>query len=213
MVCAALSGASALPALAAPPRGTLTSHEYTVLSSGEAKYTAALKRINWDAAFAACRAVGSSTDLLKGERDSCLTETRLLKGLANFPRHESNCGTAEPHKDLCLVPLYVGLTNNAKAMYQADMVERRVAAQRGFTGRCLDVLGNTSRQLEQQRALANATEKLTNDVRTGAEIVEGKLPSNAINVSKVDSDAKAFERDANLVLAQTGPKLSACPHQ
>jgi hypothetical protein len=212
---AALSGAGAISALAAAPRGTLTSHEYALLTRGEQKAVTAMRKqpVNWNALPAVCRTLGSSTTLLKSERASCLAEAQLFRGLVDFPRQESDCGTTEPHKDICIVPLYVGLTKDAEAMYQADVVEDQVAAQRGFTGRCLEALANTAKQLEQQHELATATAQITKDVQTSTAVIEGKLPSTDVNVAQVDADAKTFEHDVNLVLGQSTPKLSTCPHQ
>jgi hypothetical protein len=155
--------------------------------------------------------VGSSNALLKSQRSSCLVSTQLYADLANFPGHESKCGTAEPHKDVCIVPLYIGLTKDATATYHTDSANYKLLAHLGFTGRCLDVLANTTKQLNQQHQLAAATEKATKDVQTGAEVVEGKLPSSAVHISQVHADVSVFERDVKLVIEQTTPKLSNCP--
>jgi hypothetical protein len=213
--CTALCGVSVIPALAATQGGTLTSHEYAQLSSDEVKYAKALnaRPVNWKALLAICRTVGSSNALLKTQRASCLVSTQLDADLANFPSHESKCGTAQPHKDVCIVPLYVGLAKDATAMYHTDLADYKVLTRRGFTGRCLDALANTAKQLNQQHQLAAATAEVTKDVQKTAKVVEGKLPSSAVNVSEVDADAKAFERDVKLVVDQTSPELSNCPHQ
>jgi hypothetical protein len=215
VACLALGGTWAIPALASAPHGTLTSHEYALLSSAEAKLGTALRKapVSWGGARAACHAVGSSTTLLESERASCLTETQLYEGLADFPRQESSCGTSQPHYDLCVLPLYTDLARDSKALYYADTVEYQQAAQRGLTGRCFDALANTTMQLGEQRDLATTTEKLKADLQLAIKVEEGKLPSSAITASQINSDAKAFERDGHLVLDQSGPKLSVCPHQ
>ncbi len=214
-VCLALGAAWAVPTVSDASTTTLSSREYSLLLSGEAKLQQALTRkpVSWAAVRAACRGVGTSTALLKSERASCVDETQLFEGLANFPRQEGRCGSAQPHKDICVVPLYKGLTKDAEAMYRADAVTYQRAAQRGFTGRCIDALANTKTQLGQQRQLATATANITSDVELAAKVSEGKLPSGAITVATADADAKAFERDADVVLAQSSPKVSSCPHQ
>jgi len=213
--CATLCGISVIPAAAATQGATLTSHEYTQLSGDEARFAKAFNAtpVNWNALLAICRTVGSSNALLKTQRASCLVATQLDADLANFPRRESKCGTAQPHKDVCIVPLYVGVTKDATAMYKTDLADYRVLTQLGFTGRCLDVLGNTTKQLNQQRQLAAATEKVTKDIQRSAAVVEGKLPTSAVSVSQADADVKAFGRDVKLAIDQTTPGLSNCPHQ
>jgi len=213
--CLALGAGWIVPAVSSASTGTLSSREYALLSSGEAKLQQALTRkpVSWGGVRAVCESVGSSTALMKSERASCVAQTQLFEGLADFPRHEGRCGTAQPHKDICVVPLYTGLAKDAEALYHANSVTYERAAQRGFTGRCLDALANSKAQLGEQRELATATASITSDVQLAAKVAEGKLPSGAITVARVDADAKAFEHDADLVLAQSSPKLSSCPHQ
>jgi hypothetical protein len=215
VACVTLGGAWAIPALATARQGTLTSHEYALLVNAQTKLGTALRKtpVSWDELHAICGTVGSSTTLVKSERASCIAETRLLEGLVDFPSREGRCGTAQPRKDVCTAPLYTALAKHAKVMYDADVVERQRSTQRGFTGRCLQALANTTKQLGEQRDLATATEKLSKDVQLAVQIVEGKLPSSTISASQVEADAKAFEHDGDLVLGQNSPKLSSCPHQ
>jgi hypothetical protein len=216
VACLALGCALTVPALAAGPSGTLTGKEYALLSSAEAKVTGVSKQkksVNWHELLTVCRSVGSSTMLLSTQSGGCVADVRLFQGLAKFPGQESKCGTAQPHKDLCLVPLYAGLARDANAVYTTAVDARRVSLQRGFTGSCLDALGGDAKQIGEQRKLATETQILANDVKLAARVVEGKLPSSDVNVSKINADAKAFERDANLVLGQNSPKLSVCSHR
>jgi hypothetical protein len=211
--CFALAGTSAVVALAAQPHGTLTATEYQSLSSAVARFTAALdkKPTNWNAVRASCRAVGSSTALLRTQRADCLAQTQLVDGLANFPGEEAKCGSASPHKYVCLIPLYAALARDASAMYSTGVSARREAVKRGFSGRCLDALGNTNKIMSDERTLATATGALAKDVRTLAAVAKGQLPTSAI--SKFQADAKSFEAEANRVLSYSSPTLSRCPRQ
>jgi hypothetical protein len=215
VACVALCGVLTVPALAAAPQGKLTSQEYTLLSSAQARVAAALAKnsVNWNAVRALCEGPGSSTTLLKTQVAGCAAEIELFEGLADFPADESKCGKAEPHKDVCLAPLYAAIANDANALYSTVVAARQAAVQRGFTGSCLDALGDTTKQISEQRELATVTQGLAHEIVLAAEVVEGKLPSSDLDVSKLDSYAKAFEHDAGLVIGQSSPKLSVCPHQ
>jgi hypothetical protein len=212
---AVLIGASAVPALAAQPRGTLTAAEYGLLTGAQAKFTAALnkKPIDWNAALVSCRAVGSSTALLRTQREGCLAETQLVDGLASFPGEQTKCGTASPQKYLCLVPIYAALAKAAKAVYSTDVSARQVAVKRGFSGACLDALASPKKITSDERTLATSTETLAKDVKTLAAVAKGQLPASVINISKFQADAKTFEVEAGRVLEYNSPKLSRCPHQ
>jgi len=215
VACVALCGALTVPALAAAPQGKLTSQEYTLLSSAQAKLGAALAKntVKWSAVHAICEGPGSSTTLLKTQVAGCAAEVQLFEGLADFPADESKCGKAEPHKDVCLAPLYTAIAKDANALYATVVAARQAAVQRGFTGSCLDALGDTPGQINEQRDLATVTRGLAHEIELAAEVVEGKLPTSDLKVSKLDSYAKAFEHDAGLVIGQSSPKLSVCPHQ
>jgi hypothetical protein len=215
VACVALCGALAVPALAAAPQGKLTSQEYALLSSAQAKVGAALSKnaVKWSAVRAICQGPGSSTTLLKTQVAGCVAEVELFEGLADFPADESKCGNTEPHKDVCLAPLYTAIANDAGALYASVVAARQAAVQRGFTGSCLDALGDTPKQVSEQQSLATVTQGLAHEIKLAAEVVEGKLPTSDLNVSKLDSYAKAFQRDASLVIGQSSPKLSVCPHQ
>jgi hypothetical protein len=213
--CLVLAGASTSAVLAAQPHGTLTATEYRLLFGAQKKFAAALskKPIDWNAARAGCRSVGSSTALLRFQREGCLSETRLVDGLYSFQGEENRCGTASPHRYVCLVPIYAALAKAANAMYLTDVSARREAVTRGFSGACLDALANSTKIVSDERVLATSTETLAKDVKTLAAVAKGQLPASAINISKFRADAKTFEVETDRVLYYKSPSLSRCPHQ
>lgn len=83
-------------ATAAAPHGTLTSTEYRQLSAGVGALNRSVsaKSVNWAKAWAACRAMGGRTDLLRTQRTACLTSVAVLDSLASFPREQRRCSSA-----------------------------------------------------------------------------------------------------------------------
>jgi hypothetical protein len=99
LVCALIAAAGSSAAAAAPPRGTLTSTEYTQLTAAYAALQKALdsktKAPSWKAAEAGCRDAGNSTALLSTQRKSCLGVVTTLHQLAGFITDESKCAKAK----------------------------------------------------------------------------------------------------------------------
>jgi len=234
MATAAVAVLLTVPAMAAAPRGTLTSAEYKQLSTATAALnrSASAKAINWGRARAACRSIGGASALLRTQRASCLDSIDALEALANFPAEQTRCAdaskagttttgtTTSPTTSagirtiICLNPRYQALSRYAKAIYSSDTAARKQALARGFTGVCLATLASTPADLTKERLFASGAAKLAGDVTLLIRITNGKAPASDLNQTKVDNDITRFESTAQAVLDEHGPqKLSACPHE
>jgi hypothetical protein len=230
-ISAAIAVLMTVPALAAAPRGTLTSAEYKQLSNATAALnrSASAKAINWGKARAACRSMGGASALLRSQRTSCLDSMAALEALANFPEEQTRCAAATSKTGttttgtttsagiqtiICLNPRYQALSRYAKAIYSSDTAARSQAVARGFTGVCLATLASTPADLTKERLFASSAGKLAGDVTLLIKVTNGKAPTSDLNQTQIDNDITKFESTASAVLDEHGPqKLSACPHQ
>jgi hypothetical protein len=234
-ISAAIAAFMTVPALAAAPRGTLTSAEFKQLSNSTAALnrSASAKAINWGKARDACRSIGGASALLASQRTSCLDSMAALEALANFPEEQTRCAAATSKAGatttgtttspvasagiqtiVCLNPHYQALSRYAKAIYSSDIAARRQALARGFSGVCLATLASTPADLTKERLFASSARRLAADVTLLIKVTRGKAPTSALNQTQIDNDITKFERTASAVLDEHGPqKLSACPHQ
>jgi hypothetical protein len=115
---------------------------------------------------------------------------------------------------ICLTPRYHALARYAKALYRADIAERKQTLVRGFTGTCLATLASTPADLKKEKLFASSTARLANDVAVLIKVTKGQAPTTDLNEVQIDGDIAKFESSARAVLDESGPqKLSACPHR
>ena len=231
-ICSIIVVGSCASALAAAPKGTLTSTEYKQLSVATAALnrSANSKAINWVKARAACRLIHGNGALLRTQRTSCLDSMTAFAALANFPSEQAHCAasagksttgtTTTPTQSavlkmiVCLDPRYQALERYAKAIYSSDAAARRQALARGFRGVCLATLVSTPADLRKENSFASSTAKLAADVTVVIKVTKGQAPSSDLNQTQIDADVTRFESTARAVLDERGPqKLGACPHE
>jgi hypothetical protein len=93
----ALSVAIAVPAVAAAPgpKGTLTSTEYSQLTTEQAAFKKLEKKKNltWNDFYKACHIIGQSTALLQSVRSNCDTGIGIDQSLTGFYSDVDRCAT------------------------------------------------------------------------------------------------------------------------
>ena len=220
-VVAATLAVGASPSLAASPaRGTLTDHEYTLISAAKLGLEQALthKGTHWRAdARNACLTVtfGVSTPLLASEKVDCLGSVALEVDLTLFPAADTSCTARGPkRKILCLAPLYRTLARDSSSAYTGDVKLRKVIVRRGFTGPCLAALAPSQRQLRDGRNLVASTKQLSSDMYLLVRIADGQAPPGRLNQGRVDAHTGVFDRDLGRILRDSSSyTLNSCPHQ
>lgn len=92
-VCGTLAAFGSSAAVAASPHGTLTSTEYERLSTAITALKKSLsgKKLNWQAAEAACQAIGGGSPLLTTQRESCVDDLALSAALVKFEVDQEKC--------------------------------------------------------------------------------------------------------------------------
>lgn len=214
-------GSCAPGALAAsPPTGTLTNHEFTLLTAAKLGLDQALqnKGSNWQtAARNACLTVtfGGSTPLLTSEKADCLGSLSLNVDLTSFPQADARCSSrGEKGKVACLAPLYKTLARDSAGAYAGDLNAFHVSVKRGFTGTCLATLGATQKQLRNDRNLVASTRQLSADMQLLVKISDGRASPTELSQTTVDAHTRVFQRDIGAVLREGSPDdLNSCPHQ
>jgi hypothetical protein len=214
-------GCCAPPALAAlPSPGTLTDHEFTLLSASRLGLDSALRNRgqNWTAAARnACLtlAFGASTPLLASEKVDCLASVTLELALDSFQTADAKCTTrGQRGKVFCQAPLYKALARDAADAYASDLKERQTIVRRGFTGACLATLAPSQKQLRDNRGLVAASKQVSADIYVLVNIAHGRAPPSRLTQSRVDAHSSVLEREINKILLDSSPdNLNSCPHQ
>ena len=215
VVLLACWGGAAVAASGQPPAGTLTAAEYGSLGGMISSLSAAgrAKPTNWPAMQRVCMLGRTSTALLVSVRSACEADVRFLGSIGTFAAGIARCGHAMPHKLVCEAELYNTLARDSSAAYAADAAAHTAATNRGFSGTCLAVIATTAAQLRLEKQLTGATKTLAADLSALARVAEGH-PMPGVTQTKVDSDAAAFERILQALLASpSASNIRACPHQ
>jgi len=214
-------GCYAPMALAASPApGTLTDHEYTLLSAAELGLQQAVqdKGKSWSAAArTAClsTAFGVSTPLLTSEKVDCLGAITLEGDLSTFPASDAKCETRGTNSRIrCLAPLYRTLARDSASAYARDLKLRQVTVTRGFIGACLATLAPTQKQLRDGHSLAASTKQLSSDMAMLLNsIAAGRAQPSTVNQSRVAAHTRVFNHDMGQVLRDSSPNdLNSCRH-
>jgi hypothetical protein len=210
----ATCGGVAIAASGQSPHGRLTSTEYTSLGRmiASVKAAAHARPINWSAMRAACVASQTSTALLVSIRSSCEADTLFLRLLFTFQPANARCGQAMRNKLLCQVSLYNALARDDRASYTADVAARTVAAKRGFSGTCLAVISSSARELQLEKELSEATNRLAEDIRASLKAHDGH-PIPGFSRTKAENDGEAFQQIYDALQTTPSPSnIRDCPH-
>ncbi len=202
LLCACLAACAS--ASAAAPRGTLTPTEFqqlktvqtrtNALGSGSQSVLTRSRRI--------CARMRQSTGLLHALRADCLALDGF--GLAGLKADAAanRCtihGPTVAKMERCMLPSFRAYHSSARAYYLADRHVDHVAQGRGFSSRCVAVLGDPQRTL-------TAESKLVNDL---AGVVSALFHSNPDGLQKA---AKRVASDDGALRSGSG-SLALCPHQ
>ncbi len=237
---AAVGGPS--PATAAPPRGSLSATEFTQLSAQieGLKAAEASKPINWNTADAACRDAGTTTGLLRIQRQFCLIVNATSEDQLKLQAGALTCkaagkttpstttttpattttatrfaaqSAAEIEQLGCLNSDYQALGRAAEAYYHEDQVARRKALARGFTGLCFRTLSDTAAGLRHVESFAFTAKHLADDAALITRVRRGRAPAGAVNPVWVNDDVRDFAAAlGQLGREQPVEKLASCPH-
>jgi hypothetical protein len=229
----AVGGPSA--ATAAPAKGSLSATEFTQLTAEITglKAAEASQHINWRRADAACRKAGTTTGLLRIQRQFCLivnatseSQFRLQAGAAKCaPAGKTTPSTtattttfarqtaAEIAQLRCLNSDYQALGRAARAYYHEDQVARREALARGFTGVCFRTLSDTAEEVRHVESFAFTAEHLADDAALITKVDRGQDPAGDVNPVWVDDDVRGFAAAlGELDREKPVEKLNSCPH-
>jgi hypothetical protein len=234
----ALSGPSLV--MAAPAKGGLSATEFTHLSAEIKGLKAAetSKHINWNTANAACREAGTTTGLLRIQRQFCLIVNATSEVQFKLQAGAVKCAAAEKTtpatttttpattatkfaqqsaaeiKQLgCLNADYQALGRDAGAYYHEDMVARRKALARGFRGLCFKTLSDTAEEVRHVESFAFTARHLADDAALIVKVNRGQAPSTDVNPVWIDDDGRDFaEAVQQLQSEKPVEKLKSCPH-
>ena len=200
------------------------------------------KHINWNAANAACRQAGTTTGLLRIQRRFCLVVNATSEAQYTLQADAVKCAAEEkstptattpattpaPTADAtkyaertaaeiaqlgCLSADYEALGRDAGAYYHEDMIARRKALSRGFTGLCFKTLSDTAEDVRHVESFAFTAKHLADDAALITRVKGGHAPSSAVNPVWIDDDARGFAAAVEqLDREKPVEQLSACPH-
>jgi hypothetical protein len=233
-LCLALVGAGVAIAGPAAPHGRLSPNEFRRIQANYAAIKKAYAGVQPDfsAARAACRILGASTALLRGEHRLCLDESTDLRAWLAVQATPKRCkgggqttstasGTTttdgpfayELQQLLCQNSDYQALSREALRLQAADIALREIGIKRRLPGECLNTVVSTKQQLATEKQYVGRAWILATDLSLMIKVQNGQAGGNAMTASRLADDATALDdaRDAWLGQAFAYP-LSVCPH-
>jgi len=235
VLCASAAAQTPSAALAAAPHGSLTKAEYQHLSKWLADIKLSDKKSSLQDEVNGCKALGTSTPLLRQMRSTCAADTTATTDLVTLYFAQQECtkaatntttstttttptvsgfSTTQLAVEVCLAPVYQYTSRNAATMYAQDTLARKVAAGRGLTGVCLNTLVASPKQLKDDSDMAAAEKRVVADDALLAKFQRGQLPASAVNGSAITGDLRDYDRalGREAGVDSTPEKLSTCPH-
>jgi len=224
-----------MPALAAPPGGTLTTIEYQQFGRWIADDAAYGKKQNQKYAAAACRALGSSTALLQTSHSACEADLGVLEDLKWSSLGEQACSQAsttttttgtttdpsvagltstELQELVCLRPVFQYTIRTFSTLYAKDTAARGAGLARGLTGTCLNTVVATVRELRDEQVLDATQRRVLAADRLLTKVENGAVAPGAVNGAAIKADVQAFNDAYRKFRSDRTPaKLSSCSHQ
>ncbi len=189
-------------AVAAAPANMLTTSEYQQLRAAQTQ----IRGLGSHGSFARfrqiCQGLQPSTELMHAKRADCLAMGRFGFDSIQANTAADRCtaeGSAVAQMDRCMLPSFKAYRASTHAYYLADRHVDTVAHARGFSNRCVAVLGNTQRTVAAENRLATDLGTFVNALR------HADLTALQTAAKRVDADGRAIgESEASLAL---------CPHQ
>ncbi len=191
-------------AFAAAPQGQLTAQEYQLLHTAQAR----LKALGADSESAisrsrrVCGALRQVTPLLRAAKADCLAFAAFAIDTLRADTAAAHCtatGSTISQMDHCMLPSFTAYRASTRVYYLADRHVDQAAHSRGFSNRCVAVLGNSE-------SIVTAEGRLATDL--GAMVSALRRSST----SALQSAARRVDSDANRLRGSSG-SLALCPHQ
>ncbi len=203
LICAAIS-ALAVTAASAAPRGVLSKAEYRQLlvAQKRVKVLSSKDPQGLKKAAAVCASIQRVSPLVSAVRSDCKDLVVFGDEAATVENATTKCALDPPSEQAvlrCLLPTFRTYYADARAFYLAEQHVARIAAGRGFSGRCVAVIGDTPKTIA-------AEARLVSDLKAMVSALQ------AADVSELQAVSNRIDKDLNAV--NPGPSsLSLCPHQ
>ncbi|HEX3804656.1 MAG TPA: hypothetical protein VHV75_17660 [Solirubrobacteraceae bacterium] len=203
LICVAASIFAAAVASAAP-RGVLTKAEYQQLLAAEQRVKALSSK---DAeglkkADAICARIQKVSQLVSAVRSDCLDLVAFGSEAVKAENAATHCALDPPSEQAilrCLLPTFRTYYADARVFYLAEQQVAKIAAARGFSSRCVAVIGDMPKTITAEARLVTDLKEMVNALRTG-------------NVNELQTVSNRIDKDSNAINPRSS-SLSLCPHQ
>jgi hypothetical protein len=153
-------------------------------------------------ASAVCTHLHSVSRLIAAVRGGCLDLVALGGDDARLNARATKCGidpSSEAAILTCMVPAVQRYYRDAEAFYRAESSANQLARQRGFSRRCIAVIGDSPGNIAAEGRLAD-------DLKAAAQALENQNPQALQTLSgQIQAAVKAIK---------PGPSsLAVCPHR
>jgi hypothetical protein len=202
LVCV-VAGICAATATSAVPHGVLTQAEFQQLRSAEKRIkslserdTRGIRQVR-----VICSRVRRVSSLITAVRSGCLDLVALGGDNAKLNARAIKCGI-DPGSEAailtCLIPAVRGYYADAESFYHAETHVDRLARARGFSSRCVAVIGDSPGNISAEGRVAG-------DLRAAVAALRNQNPDALQTLSN------RLERDVNSIRPGLS-SLAPCPH-